>query len=148
MASLRVGVALGLGLAIAAAASPARAASPVPLELNKLEPIAGQPAGCRAYIVAQNPDPEPFDQLRLDLVLFGGDGVIERRIALDIAPLGGGKTTVRLFDLPGLACTDIARILVNDVLACRGGKPVADRDRDECLDRLAVTSRAAAQFVK
>ncbi len=152
MASIRFGMALAFGpalaLVMAAAAGPAWAAAPIPMELNKLEPIAGAPAGCRAYLVAQNPDADPFEQLRLDLVLFGTDGVIERRIALDVAPLGAGKTTVRLFDLQGLPCSGIARILVNDVLACRGGKPAADLDRDGCLDRLAVTTRTAVPFVK
>ena len=146
MVTTRIGAVLGLALAVAA--GPAWAAAPMPLELNKLEPIAGTPAGCRAYIVAQNPDPDPFEQLRLDLVVFGTDGVIERRIALDIAPLGPGKTIVRLFDLQGLPCTGIGRILINDVLACRGGKPPVDRDRDDCLDRLAVTSRTPVPFVK
>ncbi len=138
----------GPAFVLAALAGPAWAAAPIPLELNKLEAIPGAAAGCRAYIVAQNPDPEPFEQLRLDLVLFGTDGVIERRIALDLGPLGQEKTVVRLFDLQGLPCDGIARILVNDVLACRGGKNPADRDRDECLDRLAVTSRANVPFVK
>ncbi len=139
---------LATATATALGAGPALAATTMPLELNKLESLPGGAPGCRAYIVAQNPDPEPMEALRLDLVLFGKDGVIERRIALDIAPLGAGKTTVRLFDLAGLPCDGIGRMLVNDVLSCRGGKVPADRDRDECLDRLAVTSRTAVSLTK
>jgi hypothetical protein len=37
-------------------------------------------AGCRVYVVVTNPDPEPIAQLRLDLILFGADGVIARRV--------------------------------------------------------------------
>ena len=137
---------------------PARAADTLPVELNKLEPIpqaaggtaSGVPAsGCRAYIVARNPDAQPLEQLRLDLVLFGTDGVIARRLAVDLGPLGAEKTAVRLFDLPGLGCADIGRVLVNDVLACRtGGATPADQDKAACLDRLTLTSRAAAPLAK
>ena len=140
--------ATGLAAALLLASGPAWAASPIPLELNKLEPIPGPPPGCRAYVVAQNPDADPLEQLRLDLVLFGTDGVIARRIALDIGPLGAGKTAVRLFDLSGLPCDQIGRMLVNDVLVCRGGKPAADLNLDDCLDRLTVTSRASVPMVK
>ena len=139
---------VGLAGALSLLASPAWAAAPLPLELNKLEPIPGAQPGCRAYVVAQNPDADPLEQLRLDLVLFGTDGVIARRIALDVGPLGAGKTAVRLFDLAALPCDQIGRMLVNDVLVCRGGKPAADLNLDGCLDRLAVTSRASVPFVK
>ena len=136
--------------------------APIPVELNKLEPlpvpaaapgVAAAPGpGCRAYIVATNPAPEPVTQLRLDLVLFGTDGVIARRIALDLAPLAPRKTTVRLFDLAGLSCDDIGRVLVNDVLACQSGQhegaPPADQARQACLDRLQLSSRARAELIK
>lgn len=142
-----------LAALMTAAAPSAWAAPPLLLELNKLEalPQAGPAAagGCRAYLVAQNPDPEPLEQLRLDLVLFGTDGVIARRVALELGPLAPGKTAVRLFDLQGLPCEGIGRMLVNDVVACRtGGAAAADQDRAGCLGRLEVSSRAAAPLVK
>ncbi len=131
--------------------SPAKpAAPPIPLELNKLEPVTQGGPGCRVYFVTSNPDSRPIDQLRLDLILFGSDGVIARRIAFDLAPLPARKTAVRLFDLAGLPCDDIARVLVNDVLACKSGDEpaAADQDHQACLDRLAVSSRAKVPLVK
>ena len=152
-------MALGLGFGAAAGMAGVARAAPAawPIELNKLEPIpTGTPGapGCRAYIVMQDPDPAPIEQLRLDLVLFGTDGVIARRIALDLGPMAAGKTAVRLFDMPGLPCTDIGRVLINDVLACRtgagpgGGGQAADQDHAACLDRLTPTSRASAPLAK
>ena len=128
--------------------------APIPVELNKLEPLpaaGGAPAGCRIYIVVGNPDPDPIAQLRLDLILFGSDGVIARRVALDLGPLPPRKTAVRLFDLQGQPCDGIGRVLVNDVLGCQPGGH-GDKEIPEahpaCLDRLQLSSRARAELTK
>lgn len=109
----------------------------------------------QAHIVALTkgifPDPQPIEQLRLDLILFGKDGVIPRRVALDLGPLPPHKTAVRLFDLHGQPCDGIARVLVNDVLACRLAAPnnaLPDQQRQACLERLRLSSRAKAELVK
>jgi hypothetical protein len=139
----------------------AEAEAPISIELNKLEPLpapaaspnasAAPSAGCRVYLVVNNPDPEPIAQLRLDLVLFGTDEVIDRRIALDLAPLAPRKTSVRLFDLQGQPCDGIGRVLVNDVLACQFGKregAAAEEPSQGCMDRLKLTSRTKAELTK
>jgi hypothetical protein len=137
----------------AAAPAPATtlAAAPITLDLNKLEPLPGSSPGCRAYIVVANPDPKPIPKLTIDVILFNNEGVIARRLALDLAPLTARKTSVRLFDLQGLPCDDIAQVLVNDVLACEtgddSGKP-AEAQRQVCLDRLSPSSRAKAKLTK
>jgi hypothetical protein len=141
-------------LALAAALpSGARAegAAPLPLELNKLEPITEGAAGCRVYFVITNPDAEVINPLRLDVILFGADGVILRRIAVDLGPLPARKTGVRLFDLQGLACDSIGRVLINDVLACQAGdKPASnpEQERLACLDRLTLSSRTKVPLAK
>ena len=94
-ARLAAAAVLGLGLTTAApgwAQQAAQGAAPaagngIPLELNKLEPITQGGPGCRVYFLVSNPDAEPFEQFRLDLILFGADGVIARRVALDLGPL-------------------------------------------------------------
>ena len=58
-----------------------------------------------------------------------------------------------LFDLPGLPCDGIGRVLVNDVPACQPGQyegtpPPADPARQACLDRLQLRSRARAELTK
>jgi len=159
----RLAAALALLAAVGLGTSPAwaDAAAPIPLELNKLEPLpapAAAPAGggaaaagCRAYLVVTNPDAAPIEQLRLDVILFGTDGVILRRLALDLSPLAPHKTAVRLFDLQGQPCDGIGRLLVNDVLACQTGQQGSaspDQQRQACLDRLQVSSRAKAELTK
>lgn len=123
------------------AASPATAAAEFTVELNKLEPVK---TACRAYLVVRNGGEAALSSLRLDLVMFGADGVIARRLAVETAPLSAGKTSVRLFDLEGTACDDISRVLLNDVLTCRSEAG----DLPDCLSRIETSSRAAAEFIR
>lgn len=148
---------LGAGVAIAgllaASILPVHAeaaAAPITLELNKLEPLpaAGAgPGGCRFYMVVTNPDADPVAQMRLDVMLFGTDGVIAKRIALDLAPLAARKTAVRLFDLPDQPCDGVGKVLISDVLACQLGKS-ADQTPQACLDRLQLSARGKVELVK
>ena len=138
-------------LAHSAGQSAGPAADPLPLELNKLEPIQG--GGCRVYLVASNPDAREIDPLRIDLVVFGTDEVISRRLAIDLGPLPPHKTAVRLFDLAGQSCEGIGHMLVNDVLACGPARDAATPvdsvvPRAACLDRLAPSSRTRAKLTK
>jgi hypothetical protein len=137
----------------AEAPAPTAPASPITLELNKLEPLpAGQPGGpgCRVYMVTSNPAGPALETLRLDLVIFGTDGVISHRVAVDLGPLPAKKTSVRLFDLAGQNCDDIGRMLVNDVMLCTstGADGTPDQQRAACLTRLQPTSRTKAQLTK
>ena len=119
----------------APAQTPAQApepAAPVSIELNRLESRA---EGCRVWMLVRNPG-AAADPLRLDLVIFGKDGVVGRRLALDLGPLPAAKTMARIFDLAGTPCDGLGHVLLNDVLACGPDSPAA------CLARLAVSSRA------
>lgn len=141
---------LGAALAPFVASEPAMAQEPaakngataaVSVELNKLEKLE---SGCRAYVVVDNKTSDAFKTLKLDLVLFKPDGVIKRRFAIDLAPLRKSKRAVKLFDLSGIACTDVGSLLINDVLECRGNEgPIED-----CLSRMTVTSLTKASLSK
>lgn len=111
------------------------------IELNKLEP---QDGACRAYLVFDNSDGPALENLQLDLILFDQAGVIARRLAVDTGPLRAAKTSVKLFDIADLPCNDIRRILVNEVLDCRDASGL----KDDCIERLTLSSRADAQLVK
>lgn len=115
--------------------------TPLTVELNKLEP---HDDACRAYLVFDNPASTAYESLKLDLVMFDPDGVIGRRLAVEGAPLAADKTTVKLFDIAGVACADIGRVLLNDILACRDDAG----EHDDCLGRLQLESRAGVPFVK
>lgn len=111
------------------------------LELNKLE---DRQDACRAYLVFENRTADSFESLKLDLMVFGSDGVIARHLVLEAAPLRQDKTTVKLFDIAGLACAAIDRILINDVTTCHG---TTGPQRD-CVARLLPTSRTSVGLVK
>ena len=65
------------------------------LDLNKLESRDGS---CRVTMVVVNGRPAAADALRADLVMFGQDGVVAKRLAVDLGPVPAGKTIVRAFD--------------------------------------------------
>ncbi|RKT44842.1 Tat pathway signal sequence domain protein [Thiocapsa rosea] len=121
----------------------ATGAQEIKLELNKLEPQPESNA-CRAYLVFDNSAGPAIEALQLDLILFDQEGVIARRLAVDTAPLRAAKTTVKLFDIPDLACTDIRRILINEVLECRD----AEGPHTDCIERLTLSTRAETPLVK
>ena len=111
------------------------------IELNRLEERTG---GCRVHLVLNNPSARSYSSYRLDLVIFASDGVIARRLALETAPLRANKTMVKEFELAGLACRGVGRVLLNDVPACVSG----DGNMDDCVASTRVSSRASAAFVK
>jgi hypothetical protein len=113
----------------------------IEIELNKLAPSGD---ACRPYLVFRNQGETTRDALTLELVLFDADGFILRHFTLDAAPLAAGKTSVKLFEIPGVACNAIGRILLNQVNACAG----ADGALDDCLRRIRAASRLPVDFFK
>ena len=134
-------VAFGVTILLTLGTAPAEEAAGVSLELNKLEP---QDRGCRVYMVATNKSPTTFQTLKLDLVLFQPDGVIGRRLAIDLGPLKPAKRTVKLFDLDMVPCDQLGSLLINDVLEC---KTEAGSSSD-CLSKLTTSSLTKTQLTK
>lgn len=134
------GMLLGV-ICITGKAWAAEAQQSVSVELNKLE---ANGKACRAYIVVTNPSDLAAQVFKLDLIFFRPDAVIERRVAVDLGPVRPAKKSVKTFELDGLPCDGIGRILVNDVVDCRDAAgPLA-----ECLSRIALSSRAGVQLSK
>lgn len=111
------------------------------VELNKLESMD---SACRAYLLFENRTASTFSALKLDLVMFNPDGVISRRLAVEGGPLPAGKTSVKLFDIDGVTCSSVDRVLLNGVLACSDEQG----DRNDCLARIETSSRSSADFFK
>jgi hypothetical protein len=106
-------------------------AAPIYVELNSLESAQNH---CRVSFVVQNKAEAPIESLKLDLIAFNRDGVIARRLVVEMGPIRKEKTMVRTFNLEG-ACGNIGSVLVNDVPACTPG------DAGACVDRLELSSR-------
>ncbi|WP_156771624.1 Tat pathway signal sequence domain protein [Labrys sp. WJW] len=118
-------------------------AADVSIDLNKLETQNGN---CRLTMVLVNASAEAAQSLRADLVMFGADGVVAKRLAVDLAPIPASKTIVKAFDVAGLACEGIGSILLNDVPTCQfaNGKAGAP----SCLEAVSVSSKAGPKFFK
>lgn len=113
----------------------------ISLELNKLEP-AGE--ACRSYVVLQNRSGTAFQTLKLDLVMFDQEGVVAKRLALETAPLPADKTSLKVFDIAGMACEQVGRILLNDVLDCGA----AEGPKEGCLGLIDVSARGELSLIK
>ena len=144
MTSRRQSVSALFALLLVLPAAPALAADPAPngvsLELNTLEP-RGQ--NCAVNMVFGTAG-DAYQSFKLDLVFFGTDGAIRKRLAVDAAPLRARKTSVKAFEVQGLACDAIGSVLVNDVLDCRTeAGPSAD-----CIDRVETRSRLPVALMR
>ena len=91
----------------------AQGAGGISVELNKLEP---KDSACLAYLVFKNDTETSFEAFTLDLYIFGTDGTIAKRLAINGAPLPAGKTKVSSFSIKDLACETMGNILINDVI--------------------------------
>jgi hypothetical protein len=126
--------------AFAQGAVVAKPAEPIAVELNKLEAAGGD---CQATVVTTNGFSR-LDSLKLDLVVFDGDGIVAKRLAAELGPLAAKKTVVKTFPVKGLACSAMSRVVLNDVLTCEGPSgPVPD-----CLDGIEPKSRTNVAFAK
>src|SRR5699024_11791129 len=71
----------------------------ITVELNKLQP---EQDACRAYLVTQNLTDTQFDSLQLDIVMFDNDGIVAKRLVVEVAQLPPGKTSLKVFDIKDL----------------------------------------------
>jgi len=114
--------------------------SEIAVELNKLEQ---RDAACRAYLVTQNLSDTDFESLQLDIVMFDDEGIVAKRLAVEVGPMPAGKTTLKAFDIQDLSCENIGQLLLNDVLQCRD----ENGERDDCMALIEVSSRSDVSFI-
>lgn len=132
--------ALSALLAVSAQAQDAsEKATPLKLQLNKVE-TAGE--ACRITMVIDNSKGTGVKTYKVDLFAFDTEGVAQKRVAVELGPLPPRKTTVKIFDFPGIICNKVGRVLLNDVLACDGG----DAAREACLERTETETKAGLPF--
>ena len=112
------------------------------IEVNKFEEIEG--GGCRAYFLFANNTPTSFEGFEMSLAIFDKAGVIDRLLSIDAAPLPVARTTLKLFEVPQIACVNIGQILLHDVPVC---KPQNGENVD-CYPLITLTSRTSAPLVE
>lgn len=112
------------------------------VELNKVEEIEG--GGCRAFFLFRNQTDKSFAGFEMSLAILDGQGVIDRLLSIDAAPLPVQRTTLKLFEIPQISCTDISEILLHDVTSCQP----QNEDQMDCFPILDLGSKTSAQLVK
>ncbi|WP_282604581.1 Tat pathway signal protein [Pelagibius sp. Alg239-R121] len=115
--------------------------SGVKIELNKLE---ASDNACRAYLLFENRSASSFESLKLDLVLFDGEGVVAKRLAVEGAPLPREKTSLKVFEIARLPCERISRMLLNKLTSCSDDTGA----RSDCLEMVSTTTRGEVPFIK
>lgn len=133
-------VAGALGIALS---QPVLAQEPrLTVELNKTE--ASDDGGCRAFFLFRNQTGMSFEGFELSLAILDTNGVIDRLLSIDAAPVPAARTTLKLFEIPQIGCDSISEILLHEVPSC---KPQNAPQRD-CFELIELQSRAATQLVK
>ena len=112
------------------------------VELNKVK--ASESGGCSAYFLFRNETDNSFEGFEMSLAILDTSGVIDRLLSIDAAPLPVARTTLKLFEVPQIACADISEILLHDLTSC---KPQNGEEMD-CFPILTLRSKANAALVK
>jgi len=133
----RLPLALTMATTLAAAATAAQA-DPVRLELNALHPRDG---ACQMVFVTQNDTGTDLTRLVLEAVLFDTDSRVAAMTLLDLQDLPAGRIRVRSFEIAGLACDNLSRLLINGVSDCAPAGP-------GCAEPLAVDSRVPVEVIQ
>jgi uncharacterized protein (DUF2141 family) len=124
------------------AQTPAEAEAPaseLTVELNALQDAQGN---CRVTFLATNGFDVSLQRASLETAFFDASGTIDRIVTLDFEELSPGKTKVLQFQLAGLDCTRVGRVLINDITACEGEGLAPDA----CLAALVTTVRPDISF--
>lgn len=112
----------------------------VSVELNALEPVED---ACRFSFMVQNGHGTDIDQAVYEAVLFDTDGRVDRLTLFDFGALPAARPRVRQFVVPGLACGDLGRLLINGADTCTGdGLP-----QDACTAGLMLSSRTDVEVL-
>jgi hypothetical protein len=125
------------GLATGAQAQNAR----IGVELNKTEAIEG---GCRTFFLFRNGSDAEFTGFEMSLAILDTAGVIDRLLTVEAAPLPAKRTTLKLFEIPEIACDQISEILFHDLPKCEAavGAP------EDCFSMIELSSRSPVALVQ
>ena len=83
--------------------------------------------------------PIAIGALSLETVLIDTAGRVERLTLFEFGALPDGVPRVRQFDIPGLACESLGRVLINGVSDCSAGAA--------CAEGLELTTRTDVEVI-
>lgn len=106
------------------------------LELNRVDPLEG---ACRLTFMAENALGRDVEALSLETVLIDTEGRVERLTLFEFGVLPDGVPRVRQFDIPGLSCAALGRVLINGVAECSAGAA--------CAEGLELSTRTEVEVI-
>jgi hypothetical protein len=112
------------------------------VELNKFEKT--ETGGCQAFFLFRNQTDFTLEGFEMSLAVLDNAGVIDRLLTIDAAPLPAQRTTLKLFEIPEIGCSEISEVLLHELSSCR---PQNDEEMD-CYPMLDLSSRTNATLVK
>ena len=133
----RITTVLALALIAPAAFAQDEAPGGLSLELNALSDEGG---ACRMTFLATNATGADIEGAVFETVIFDVEGAVERLTLFDFRDLPVGRPRVRQFDLGGLACADVGRVLINGAQSCEGADGA-------CADGLRLSSRVDVELL-
>ncbi len=106
------------------------------IELNRVDQIE---AACRFTFLAENGMGTDLPALTVETVIIDVEGVVDRLTLFEFGGLPAGTPRVRQFDVPGLDCAQVGRVLINGVSDCGGV--------EGCAPALALSSRTGIELL-
>ena len=100
-------------------------------------------AGCLLTFLIDNAHPSEIESAVFETVLFDQAGQVDRLTLFDFGALPAGRPRVRQFQLDGLACEDLGKVLINGASTCR----VDGKDSAICGQSLKLRSSTAAELI-
>ncbi len=134
-------VACVLGVSLGSMTPTAAERDKIEVELNALKPTE---TACQMALLFTNGLTADIDAFGLELVVFDGNGVMDRVLRVKSSDLPAGRKRLKLFNLEGLECAAVGSILVNDVTGCDG----AGVDRKMCADAVQASHKTTVPFMR
>lgn len=112
------------------------------IELNKLEETDA--GACRAMFLFRNGTTFSLSGFEMSLAVINSDGIIDRLLTLDAAPLPKARTTLKLFEIPERSCDGMSEMIMHDITTCtpQNGTEI------DCYDVIELGSRSAVALTK
>lgn len=131
-------------LVLAGMALPAQAqqTGKLTVELNKFED--NDAGGCRAFFLFRNQTDLSLEGFEMSFAILDANGIIDRLLTIDAAPIPVARTTLKLFEIPDMACDTISQILLHEMPSCRP----QNAEEMDCFPILTLASRTPAELVK
>jgi hypothetical protein len=112
------------------------------VELNKFEDDPG--GSCRAFFLFRNQTGLTLDGFEMSLAILNTQGVIDRLLTIDAAPIPVARTTLKLFEIPQTRCDSISEVLLHEIGSCRP----QNGEQMDCFPLLDLASRTSAPLVQ